>query len=336
MPFVTIDPPGSRDLDQAFHAERDAGAAFACTTRSPMSPRSSRRVARSTANRSLAASRSTCPTAGHRCCPRCSGEGAASLLPDQDRPALCGRSTSTRPARRTVGAARARDDPEPRHARLRRRAAARSTPAAPRNRSRCCARSERSGVAPRSRRAAASASISPRRRSTPDRRRLHARVRAPLPVERGTRRSRCSPEWKPREAHDRRADRHLAHVASAPSRRRSIGCGAVPAHSASAGPKASSWAEVVSRLDRSRQPDGPRSSFRPPTCCAVPATRCSTRANTQDAAAVPDPRRRRRAVRARHRAARDGSPTATRTRSSSRTAPGRAARLGDRRVSTRW
>ena len=51
--FVTIDPPGARDLDQAMHIER-AATAIASTTRSPTRARSSRPAARSTARRTPA------------------------------------------------------------------------------------------------------------------------------------------------------------------------------------------------------------------------------------------------------------------------------------------
>ena len=96
-PFVTIDPPGSRDLDQALHLERRPGggfrvryaiadvAAFVDAGRRRSTPRCGAR-----------ASPTTCPTPARRCTPPVLGEGAASLLPGRGPPGrCCGRSTST-------------------------------------------------------------------------------------------------------------------------------------------------------------------------------------------------------------------------------------------------
>ena len=86
-PFVTIDPRGAMDLDQAMHIERDgdgyvvhyaiADVAAFVAPGDPVDVEANR-----------AARRCTAPTPRSRCTRRCSSEGAASLLPDQVRPAL--------------------------------------------------------------------------------------------------------------------------------------------------------------------------------------------------------------------------------------------------------
>ena len=198
LPFVTIDPPGSLDLDQAFHAERRRRR-----LPRPLRDRRRRRVrraraARSTASRSLAASRCTCPTAGRRCCPNQARSGRRQpACPTRNVRRCCGRSTSTRPARRRRPASSGR----------RFAAAPRSTTRACRPRldrgdadeplvllreigRGCDAISKPSAVA--------SASTSPRRRSSPTEPASYApRVRrARCRSRRGTRRSRCSRGWK--------------------------------------------------------------------------------------------------------------------------------------------
>ena len=176
-------PPGASTSTRRFTPSAEPARAFACTTRSPTSPRSSRRAARSIGNRSFAASRCTCPTAGRRCS-RVLGEGAASLLPARTDRRSCGRSTSTPTApptrrgssARRCAAALALDFDES--------AEPRSTPAPPRSRLAllreigsprvATSKPQRGGDQPRSPRAGGRAAAE---------RRVHARVRAPLPVE---------------------------------------------------------------------------------------------------------------------------------------------------------
>jgi exoribonuclease R len=87
IPFVTIDPPSSMDLDQAVHLERDGNgfvvhyaiadvAAFVSPS-DPIDEEANRR------GETLYGADSKVPL--H---PKVLSEGAASLLPDQDRPAL--------------------------------------------------------------------------------------------------------------------------------------------------------------------------------------------------------------------------------------------------------
>jgi exoribonuclease R len=109
IPFVTIDPPGSLDLDQAFHAERRSGgfrvryaiadvAAF-------VTPGGALDVESFTRGVTLYLPDGRAPLMPNRI-----GEGCASLLPDQVRPALMwtfdldetGVSTSARLERVTV------------------------------------------------------------------------------------------------------------------------------------------------------------------------------------------------------------------------------------------
>jgi len=87
IPFVTIDPPSSMDLDQAVHIERDgdgyvvhyaiADVAAFVTPGDPVDEEANRR------GETLYGADSKIPL--H---PKVLSEGAASLLPDQDRPAL--------------------------------------------------------------------------------------------------------------------------------------------------------------------------------------------------------------------------------------------------------
>jgi len=109
LPFVTIDPPGSMDLDQAFHAEQVPGgfrvhyaiadvAAF-------VTPGGA--LDRESFARGVTV---YLPDGRVPMLPAVIGEGAASLLPDQERPALLwtieldrdGATTSTRLERATV------------------------------------------------------------------------------------------------------------------------------------------------------------------------------------------------------------------------------------------
>lgn len=109
IPFVTIDPPGSMDLDQAFHAERRAGgfrvryaiadvAAF-------VTPGGALDVEAFVRGVTLYLPDGRAPLM-----PTTIGQGCASLLPDQERPALLwtidldetGASTAARLERATV------------------------------------------------------------------------------------------------------------------------------------------------------------------------------------------------------------------------------------------
>ena len=88
LEFLTIDPAGAMDLDQAMHLERDGDGlrrALRDRRRDGL-PRAA--VTRSTRRPTSAASRSTGPTARCRCTRKVLSEGAASLLPEQDRPAF--------------------------------------------------------------------------------------------------------------------------------------------------------------------------------------------------------------------------------------------------------
>ena len=154
IPFVTIDPPESMDLDQALHLERN-GKGFRVRTRSPTSGRSSSPAARwigaHERGQTLYA-----PDENARLYPPELSEGAGSRFRTRRARRSCGRWTSTRPARAsrsTCAGAR----PQPREARLRRRAAL------ARRRQR-----ERLAAAPRGRAAAPGAGGAPRRRSAGD------------------------------------------------------------------------------------------------------------------------------------------------------------------------
>ena len=98
IPFVTIDPPASMDLDQALHIERRgsgyrvryaiADVAAFVVPGGRLDEEAQRR------GETLYA-----PDGNARLYPPELSEGAASLLPDELRPALSGRWRSTRPAR---------------------------------------------------------------------------------------------------------------------------------------------------------------------------------------------------------------------------------------------
>jgi len=88
VPFVTIDPPGSMDLDQAYFGERDgdgylvryaiADVAYFVERGGPIEAEAWRRGATAYA-----------PDKRAPVYPQSLSEGAASLLPDGDRPAVC-------------------------------------------------------------------------------------------------------------------------------------------------------------------------------------------------------------------------------------------------------
>src|SRR4051794_17760168 len=98
IPFVTIDPPSSMDLDQAVHLERDGDgyvvhyaiadvAAFA-TPGDPVDEEANRRGRRCTARTPR------CP-----CIPRCSPKGRRRCFPTRTGRRCSGRSRSTARAR---------------------------------------------------------------------------------------------------------------------------------------------------------------------------------------------------------------------------------------------
>ena len=88
LPFVTIDPAGVDGPRPGAAPRARRRRLRACTTRSPTSRRSSRPATRSTSRRTGAARRCTAPTSKVPLHPTVLSEGAASLLPDQVRPAL--------------------------------------------------------------------------------------------------------------------------------------------------------------------------------------------------------------------------------------------------------
>ena len=127
IPFVTIDPEASMDLDQALHIERDgdgyvvhyaiADVAAFVTPGDPVDEEANRR------GETLYAADSKIPL--H---PKVLSEGAASLLPDQDRPALLWTIKVDAEGEGTdVDVVRARG-PQPGEARLRPASRRRSTP----------------------------------------------------------------------------------------------------------------------------------------------------------------------------------------------------------------
>ena len=132
LPFLTIDPPGSTDLDQAMHLER-RGQRLPGALRDRRRRRVRRaRAARSTPRRTAAARRSTARTRGRRCTRRCCPRAPRRCCRAQDRPALLWTidlDAERRADRRSRCAARwcARGD----RLDYARRAGARSTPVAP-------------------------------------------------------------------------------------------------------------------------------------------------------------------------------------------------------------
>ena len=88
VPFVTIDPPGSLDLDQALHVERRAGGGF--RVRYAIADLASFVVPDSPLDRAVWARGVTyyAPDRATPLHPPALSEGAASLLPDADRPAV--------------------------------------------------------------------------------------------------------------------------------------------------------------------------------------------------------------------------------------------------------
>jgi exoribonuclease R len=118
VPFVTIDPPGSLDLDQAFHAERH-GSGF--RVRYAIADVASFVAPSGLLDQESFARGVTLylPDGRAPMLPDLLGEGAASLLPNQDRPALLwtieldetGASSSARLERATVRSRAALDYP---------------------------------------------------------------------------------------------------------------------------------------------------------------------------------------------------------------------------------
>ena len=100
VPFVTIDPAGSMDLDQAVHIERrgEQVPATGCTTRSPTSPRGCPRAVPWTTRLAAGSSPSTPRTAAPRCTrPSCRRVPRA-CSPTVSAPRCGGSSTSMRTA----------------------------------------------------------------------------------------------------------------------------------------------------------------------------------------------------------------------------------------------
>ena len=97
--LVTIDPPGSKDLDQAVGVARQ-GDGFRVTTPSPISARSCRPAGRWTARCAGEGRRSTCPTARCPCTRRCSRRTPRACCPTGRGPPCSGGSTSTARASR--------------------------------------------------------------------------------------------------------------------------------------------------------------------------------------------------------------------------------------------
>ena len=87
LPFFTVDPAGSMDLDQAMHLERDGDGL-------PRPLRHRRRARPSSAGGALdretrgVARPSTAPTAARRCTRRCSARTPRACCPDEARPAF--------------------------------------------------------------------------------------------------------------------------------------------------------------------------------------------------------------------------------------------------------
>jgi exoribonuclease R len=88
VPFITIDPPGSRDLDQALHLERQPGGRF--RVRYAIADVAAFVTPGGALDREVWARGVTYYLPDERAPlhPAVLGEGAASLLPDEDRPAV--------------------------------------------------------------------------------------------------------------------------------------------------------------------------------------------------------------------------------------------------------
>ena len=86
IPLVTLDPPESMDLDQAFHLTRRGGR-FRLHYAIADPSGSSRRAERSTGRRTAGRRPPTARMLGRRFYPPAISEAAASLLPDGPRPA---------------------------------------------------------------------------------------------------------------------------------------------------------------------------------------------------------------------------------------------------------
>ena len=139
IPFVTLDPVGSMDLDQAVHLARD-GDGYLVRYAIADVAHSSRRAVRWRTRRGVAARRSTARTATRRCT-RCElSEGAASLLPDRRARPCCGRSGWTAAASRSRSTCAAYWS-RPWPSWTTRPSRPMPTPAAFTRRSRCCRRS---------------------------------------------------------------------------------------------------------------------------------------------------------------------------------------------------
>ena len=142
-------------------------AATGSATRSPTSPRSSARAARSRRRPGGAGRPSTCPTATCRCTRTSLSEGAASLLPDDDRPPCSGPSTSTPTAAPSAVDAGARPGAQPGQARLRRACRRQPTPGRLARADRAAARDRRPARPPAGCAGAPSTCRCPSRSSSP-------------------------------------------------------------------------------------------------------------------------------------------------------------------------
>ena len=87
MPFLTIDPPGSMDLDQAVHLDRD-GDGYRVRYAIADVPAFVGPGERSTPRRAVAARPSTAPDAATPCTRRCSARTRRACWPAQTRPAF--------------------------------------------------------------------------------------------------------------------------------------------------------------------------------------------------------------------------------------------------------
>ncbi|WP_298457567.1 RNB domain-containing ribonuclease [uncultured Cellulomonas sp.] len=88
LPFVTVDPPGSRDLDQAVHLERRAAAGYRVRYAIADVAAFVRPGGAVDAEAHARAETVYCPDRRVPLHPPVLSEGAASLLPGQDRPAI--------------------------------------------------------------------------------------------------------------------------------------------------------------------------------------------------------------------------------------------------------